>query len=709
MASPTCSWLQQFANLGIGAGEVAALRVDAIYINAMGTDIIRANAERASHGDKAVDAGSAAGRCSVSLRSDSNRTGVIKNGDWYKVTELATGSVWTGTAQADDVIAFGTLPAGFDGILREGVAPGNYAAPAFIDDLRIEIRHQLHSSTQAQELNLDEASAGGLDTAVIERPGGAILETDIAASEVSYAIGHNLGTGAHNDGVIDEATFADTAFENFNYANLLANGGAEVGHGAVGDGLSYADNLPFYWSGVAGRLPTNGTYITSAQVYEGRHSCIANYGAANQAVDLEFDPLEFDVTQHVNKWVALTVAVRATVADSITVGFNGAVGPEDQSAAGGNAGAWTIMTHVMQINGGETGLTVRLVNTFAGGNVTYFDAAITVLGTKPVGFKRSRWEDGALEARHVSVYNLAINHLFSYWTNGVAADPDTWTSLGTCVTIQNAANYARGHFSAAVTLPDNAGTLRHTLGYSPANRLAEGLRNRFVTAKFQVLWHTAGTKNLHVTLRSNVGGNSVTEIIDLVSCQPNFVPCAVIALEVDAAATDVYLEFENLDAGAGQITFYLDDVQITATPWPCAPVIPNYFEIETETWGYNGTCDASLGAVDLFRAGVGNWGTNLGHQLGFFGVPLRAYAEANGGPAAAVTTFTLLVNGAGFSTVAITNPATAGMAHTNVPGAWGLILPTDFIRVEATVGSTAVDDPVVRWVILKSAANTSEV
>lgn len=709
MASPTCDYLQPFANLGIGAGEVAALRVDATYINAFGLDLARSQGVRMSSGDVAVDAGSIVGQCVVSLRSDSSRTGIIKAGDYFTVVELSTGTVWAGTCSVDDIVSFSTLGVGVDGMLYEGVAPGNYALPAFIDDLRIEIRHQLIRKIQVQDINLADGDVGALQTNNILRPGGAVLENDFAAEEARFLVDHGAA-GDHNAGVIEEDDFADTAFENFNYANLLANGGAEVGFGAAGSpDPDTADNPPFYWSMVFGREP-NALYITNAQAYEGRCSCRADFAAANQAVDLEFDPLEFDVAQHVGKWVALTVAVRATVADSITVGFNGAVGGEVQSAQGGNAGAWTIMTYITQIDAAETGLIVRLVNQEPGVNVTYFDAAITVLGSKPVAFKRSTWEDGALEARHVSVYNLALNHLFSYWTNGNLADPDTWESLGTCVTIQGAGagNYTRGDFSADVTLPDNAGTFRQTLGYSPGNKLAEALRSRYVTAKFSVLW-IAGAKNLWVTLRSNVGGNFERVIIDLPSCQPNFVPCAVIALEVDAAATDIYLEFENGDAGAGQIDFYLDDVQITATPWPCPPVIPNYFEIETETWGYQGTCDASLGAVDLFRADVGQWGTNLGHQLGYYGVPLRAYAEANGGPAVGVTTFTLLVNGAAVGTVPITNPATAGMAHANAPGLWSRILPTDFIRIEASVGSPAVDDPVIRWVILKSAANTSEV
>jgi len=712
MASPTYSFLQPFVNLVPGQVEVAAKRVDADAINLFGTDLARASAVRGTYGDKAADAGSNPVRCSLTLKSDSLRTGVIKAGDWYKVTELGTGSVWTGTAQIDDVTAFSTLGGAGDGLLVEGAAPGaGYDAPAFWADLRIEIRHQLVSRVQVEQINLTDGAVGALQTNDIARPGGAILETDMAADETAFAVGHNAGTGAHNAGVIDEAMFADTAFENFNYANLLANGGAEAGEAAAGeaDPDNILFNPPFYWSAVAGREP-DALFLTTTTPYEGRYCCQATFSAANQAVDQEFDPLEFDVTQHRGKYVALTVAVLAAEADSIKVGFNGAVGAEDLCAtAGGVAATWTILTHIMQIDALETAITARCVNQFAGANVTLFDAAITVLGSKPVAYSRSTWEAGAIRARDASIFNLALNNLFSYWTNGVAVDPDCWESggLATCIQEAVAANVARGDFSAHVTLPDDAASFSHRVGYSPTNKCAEALRGRYVTAKFKVKW-VAGTRNLHATLLSNVAGNSKTISIDLPNAA-DFNPCAIIALEVGAAATDLYLQFENLDAGAPTpIEFYLDDVQITPTPWPCAPIIPNFWTIQTEEWTYSGSCDPTMGDVDLFKGNVGIFAVNQGVQAGFYGVALRVYVESNTAPAVA-TTFDLIHLGAPIDSITLTNPATEAQAHTNAPGAWNRITPENNLRVLAAAGGSAVEDVVVRWVFLKSAANTSEV
>jgi len=711
MASPTYSFLQPFVNLVPGQVEVAAKRVDADAINLFGTDLARASAVRGTYGDKAADGGSAPARCVLTLKSDSLRTGVIKTGDWYKVTELGTGSVWTGTAQIDDTIAFSTLGGAGDGLLVEGAAPGaGYDAPAFWADLRIDIYHQLHSKVQVQQLNLTDGAVGALQTNDIARPGGAILETDMTADETAFAVGHNAGTGVHNAGVIDEAMFADTAFENFNYANLLANGGAEAGEAAAGeaDPVDILFNPPFYWSAVAGREP-DALFLTTTTPYEGRYCCQATFSAANQAVDQEFDPLEFDVTQHRGKYVALTVAVLAAEADSIKVGFNGAVGAEDLCAtAGGVAATWTILKHIMQIDALETALTVRLVNEFAGANITLFDATITVLGSKPVAYSRSTWEADAIRARDASIFNLALNSLFSYWTNGIAVDPDCWESggLATCIQEVAPANIARGDYSAHVTLPDDAATFTHVIGYSPTNKLAEALQGRYVTAKFKVKW-VAGTRNLHATLLSNVAGNSKTISIDL-SSAVNFNPCAIIALLVDATATDLYLRFENLDAGAPTpIEFYLDDVQITPTPWPCAPIIPNFWEIEIMEWTYSGSCDPTMGDVDLFKGNVGLFAVNQGVQAGFWGVPFRVYVESNTAPAVA-TTFKLESNGGLIDSITITNPATEAQAHVNVP-AWNRIAPSDNISVIAANGGSAVEDVVVRWVFLKAAANTSEV
>lgn len=709
MASPTYSFLQQFVNLLVGQTEVAAKRVDADYINAFGTDILRGYGIRMCCGDKAADAGSDANNCRLTLNSDSGNTGIIKAGDYFVVVELGTGSVWEGTAAADDVITFSTLGAGVDGRLYEGAAPAFYNAPAFWNDLRIEIRHQRERKIQHQEMNLDEASFGGLDTAVIERPGGAFLEVDLAADEARFLVDHGAA-GDHNAGVIEEDDFADDAFETFNYDNILANGGAELGPGA-GGGLAASDtpleNPPFYWTPVLGREP-NTIWHTNVNVYEGRLCALIDFTAANQAVDLAFDPVEFDVTQHVGKYVALTITVRPTNADSIEVGFNGAVGGEDLSAAGGNAGAHTILTHVMQINGAETGLTARVNNDFAGANATYVDAAITVLGSKPVAYKRSSWELDALKARHGSIYDLALNGYFSHWTNGAAAEPDCWELQGTATCIQEAvaANVARSDYSAEVVLPDNTAVFAQRLGWAPTNNLAEILRGRYITAKFKVKW-IAGTRNLHVTLRSNVGGNTITEIIDL-SVAVNFITCAVIALQIDAAATDVWLEFANLDIGVGQIEFYLDDVQITPTPWPCAPLIPNYWSIQTEEWTYSGSLDPSLADVDLAKGDVYVHAVNLGVQAGFYGVPLRVFVECNVGPAVA-TSFQLMSNGVLIDAITITNPATEEQIHVNTPGLWNRVIPTDNLQVTAVIGGSPVEDVVVRWIFLKSAADGSEI
>lgn len=709
MASPTYSFCRQFVNLVPGEVEVAAKRVDADYINELAKDICRAYAIRGVYGDKAADAGSDANNCRLTLKSDSSRTGVIKSGDWFVVTWLSTGATWEGSAAADDIITFSTGGAGVDGQLYEGVAPGDYSAPAFIQDLRIEIRHTRKQSIQKQELNLTDGGHGSFQSDDLLRPGGGVLETELAADEAAFAAAHDGATGAHKPGVIEEDDFADDAFENFNYDNLLANGGAELGPGGAGEsGVGVATGgPPFYWAAVAGREPNAISHIPT-DVYEGRMCCEIGFTAANQAVDLAFDPIEFDVTQHRGKYVALTVAVRAANADSIQVGFNGAVGGESLSAAGGTAGVYTILTHVMQIDGGETGLTARVNNTFAGANTTQADAAIAVLGSKPVGYKRSTWEVDALKARYGSIYDLALNGYFSHWTNGAAAEPDCWELVGTATCIQEAAaaNVARGDYSAEVVLPDDTAIFRQRLGWAPTNKLTEILRSRYITAKFKVKWK-AGTRNLHATLCSDVGGNTKKEVIDLPSAG-NFITCAVIALQIDATATDVWLEFANLDAGAGQIEFYLDDVQITPSPWPCAPLIPNYWEIEIMEWTYSGALDPSVADVDLFKGMVNAFTTNLGVQAGFYGVPLRAYVECNVAPAVA-TTFELRQNGAGIESIGIDNPATESQIHINLPGAWNRITPSDNLQVTAAAGGSTVEDVVVRWVFLKSAADGSEI
>ena len=710
MASPTYSYLQQFVNLVLGEGENAAKRVDATYVNDLATDICRSIAERMACGDHAVDTGgSGAAQTVVWIYSDSDRLGLIKAGDWFKVTELATGSIWTGTISVDDICSFSTLGAGVDGLLVEGIAPPNYAAPAFINDLRFEFRHALHSKTQMQQLNLDAAAVGGLDTAVIERPGGAFLEVDLAALEVAFAVEHNLATGFHDDGIIDEANFTPECFNNMNFGNnLLANGGAELSPGAAGEsggfGVAVVETAPFYWAGVAGRMPGGGIFSTSTQAYRGQRSCRCDFTANLQAVDIELLP-DLDITQYRGMDVALSVRVMVGVADSMTVGFNGAIGGEDLTAdLVGTVGAWVVSIHNITIDAAETGLTARVVNNFAGVNTVYIDAAIVVRGTKAPEYSLSTWERDALNARDGSIIDLACNGNFEYWTNGVAVDPDCWETFGLATVAQDTVVFAKDLYSADVTLPDNAAGFRHTVGYVGTSNVGVYMRERYVTAKFKVQW-VAGTRFLHATLRTNIGGNTVTEVIDLPAAVGTFIPCAVIRLEVDPAATDIFLEFENLDIGVPTpIQFNLDDVQITPTPWPCAPIIPSYWTLEIMAWSFYGVCDPALAAVDLAKGDVYLFTTNLGVQAGFYGTLLRMYAEAEVGPAAAAIDFDITANGAAaFGTVTITNPATEGQSHINAPppGGWTLVNPADNLQVTARIGGTACEDVVVRAVFLR--------
>ena len=121
-----------------------------------------------------------------------------------------------------------------------------------------------------------------------------------------------------------------------------------------------------------------------------------------------------------------------------------------------------------------------------------------------------------------------------------------------------------------------------------------------------------------------------------------------------------------------------------------------------------GMCDPSLAAVDLSYGMVSAFTTNDGPQAGFHCVPLRCYVECEVGPAVA-TTFEIMINGAGTGLLmTLTNPATEAQFHSNVLPPFCRITPSDNIKVMALMGGSPVDDPVVTWVFLKCADNSSE-
>lgn len=311
----TIDCLQQFVNLNIGEGENAAKRVDALYINAFGTDILRTIGKTTAAGDDAVDAGSGVGICIISVRTDSARIGVVRAGDKLRIVSLAPAAEWNGTAAIDDVISFQTA-AGADAQLYSGIAPADYSNAAFIDQLRIFLDPQGQAgSVHFDDINLDEASVGGVHLGRFNRPGGLNAETTLAALEVAYDAGHNPATGAHDAEVITNA--------NLNIDSLLDESFESIIDGDFEE-VEGSEGVVRGW----GRYnPGGATYVlVAAPVSRGVYAQQVVATGIGQGINAVLDARLYQPTDYANRRITFGLHINAANNDSVVLQINDGVG-----------------------------------------------------------------------------------------------------------------------------------------------------------------------------------------------------------------------------------------------------------------------------------------------------------------------------------------------------------------------------------------------
>lgn len=436
----TISYDQQFVNLGIGAGEVAALRVDANYINAAFTDVERSAGKCVkAHGDDAVDAGSGVGICVISIRSDSGRIGLVQAGDRIKVVSAA-GAEWCGTAAIDDVISFNTNGVGADARLYLGAAPADYSDPVFIDGLRLFFEPLgLGGHVHNDEINFDETSFGGVALDDINRPGGTNAETDLAALIAAYdsvANGHNLlGGGVHRNEVISNAALNIDAFEDECLENIIDGrfeedddndgvvNGWEVYNGAV-----CARSAAFVRRGVWSQSVVAG---------------VGNDGIRAYADDRLYTP----ATDFQSRTVSFGAWVYATVNNTVILEIFDGVGTTTR-AAGGTAGSWVWLQVERTCDPAANILDVRIYGSV--GTTFYVDGAIAKFGRLNFGYIDSPGSMMDLFMGHSDYENWMPNSDFKDWTNGLAVVPDFWTVAAGAPVIARSAVVIRGSFSMSV-------------------------------------------------------------------------------------------------------------------------------------------------------------------------------------------------------------------------------------------------------------------
>ncbi len=431
----TISNLQQFVNLGIGAGEVAALRVDATSINAMGTDILRTIGKPTAHGDDAVDAGSGVGICIISIRSDSGRIGLVQVGDKIRII-AASGAEWIGTATIDDVISFNTNGVGADARLYAGVAPADYSNAGFIDGLRI-FTEPLGRATYVHfdDLNLDEASFGGIHLGRFNLSTGANAETELVNATTDL---YNIMApgGGLLPSVVPNAAITPTAFVTESWDNGF-DGGFEFdddNDGLANDWVVFGAPLALsrvtpgiygYWSQRVQTAPTTGIQRSFEYPY-----IIANF---------------------MGREVTFAIDVIATVNDTVFVEIDDGVGITT-SPVGGVAGARTTLYVTRTIDAAPMVVIFRVYSDVA----TTFDCdgANWKYGRLPMLYKPSTPEIIKALSRDHNPKNVVPNGDFKSWTRGAAALPDWWVAGGMAPTAiaRDAVNFRYGTYGFQMTL-----------------------------------------------------------------------------------------------------------------------------------------------------------------------------------------------------------------------------------------------------------------
>lgn len=631
-----CSWLEQFLNLLVGQGEVAAKRVDAVKVNAMGTDILRGMGIRLAHGDDATDAGSDATKTVITVKSDSGRTGVVQAGDGFLVRDsLATGW-WLGTASADNIISFNTNGVGVDGLLVRGAAPGNYAAPAFIAGLHIVIIPQGSFYIPRHWIDFTDGNVGAVQTDDLIRPGGANLEITLAALETAFAVAHNPATGAHLPNVIDNANLAadalliegdenliDGRFEFDDDDDGLANGWL-VYNTPTGLALINTDQRIGAWcEEITTDQPNDGIYTIPRypHIYQDYLDDDVSFGA--------FVKPTVDNTVVLEIWDGVT-------ATNVTVG---------------QAGVWNYYPVTHHVAAAATCLYFRIYSTQA-----------TVFRVDGAKAKRGRLQAGYTSCISEVVYDISsqsdyengmLNGHFMDWTNttnpAAALPPDWWINGANppAVITQDAANFLFGLYGFGLNL-----ALAQSVIYNFLNPTDYQGQNCYLTGYYVGV---AGVDEITITISDGVVPVP-TNILPVVGQWKRF----VIPYSVNAAAAALSVEVSNL-AGGAAVDFVLDGLMWTRG------IIPTEFK------------PAALPKLfkwDFVHVGVIGAGTMMSHGsvLDVFPVPSRCYIHkirvyssvAPGG--AVVDSYELFQNGAATGLIAtVTGANNAGQIHNPVP------------------------------------------
>jgi len=638
----TCSWLQQFVDLLVGEGEVAAKRVAATSVNAMGTDIERGVGLKLAHGDDATDAGSGVNQTVITVKSDNARTGVVQAGDMVLVRDfLGTGWWWIPAVSADNIVSFSTLGLGVDGLLVRGAAPADYSDAGFIDGLHIVIFPQGSFYIPKDLLDFTDGEPGAVQTDDLVRPGGVVLEAFLTAIEAAFNTTHDAITGHHLPNVIDNA--------NLEPETLLLEGDENI----IAGRFEYDDDD----DGLANRWLLYNTPTGVALVpADHRIGALAQQIITGQPQDGIYTEPNYPhvYEDFLDDDVCFGIYVTATEADTVVLEVFDGVGTTAR-APGGTIGATVFLAMTHHVDLGATCLRFRVWgNKVAPGTTFRVDGAKACRGRLQKGYTSCISEVVYDISSHLDYENGILNGDFTDWTNttnpAAAAPPDWWVNGANppANITRDAVNVLYGVYGFQMTLG-----LGESVVYNFLNPLDYRGQDCYLTGRYLGI---VGVDRVSIIIDDGVAPVTTTILPAPAVAWKRF----VIPYHVDAAAAALSLELINLGGGAA-IQFVIDGLMWTRgiVPAEFKPAsAPKLFK-----WDF-----AHTGAI------AAQCMMHEGSIIDSFPVPsrclvhkIRAYCGVAGGMGK-IDTYTVTRDGAGtLLACTISDPAQHGQLHLPVP------------------------------------------
>ncbi|MEE9457593.1 MAG: hypothetical protein V3W11_10640 [bacterium] len=389
---------------------------DADEFNQNYEDICDAVGARYIRGIACADKNSTETTCEIWLQADGAARDVCDSG-WYALIYYGASKVWetlVSVSGSDCFIVFGNDQ--LENPTTSGIS--DYSDTAFIDALHIMLFPKKMMLPKDWVITTSGA-AGCLSTQEIYHESES-LSTFIAKVKSRVDAVLHADTGELLADVVDstaidgsEAVMMDSAL------NLLAGGSLE----------HYGDqhNLLFKVEAIPGSTceitenpdDTDGSARAQKVIASG----------SNEGITLPLNP-NFADGILAGKYVAATFRVKATVADSLEIGFM-----EDSTCYGTSpditVDTWTTVTVTREITAGTDEVRAYVRSTPLD-PVTFFVARAQMnIGEKAFGFSIGPYEDAAQILMDTTQDNLFYNGGFERWTLAEGAPPDGWFGEGT--------------------------------------------------------------------------------------------------------------------------------------------------------------------------------------------------------------------------------------------------------------------------------------